>query len=913
MVPGYTFGGLAYVGGKGVWLQSMGAGVAAHELGHNYGLMHANLWNTTSNFSSFGPGTNLEYGNIYDTMGSAGAGIYQFNAAHKNILDWLKADAVQVVTTNGLYRIYPMDDPARVDGRFYAAVVRKDFMRHYWLEFRNLFTGNPWTQYGVLLDWAPWPQSNGGTHLIDTTPGSPDMSDSASRDDAAVVVGRTFNDNAAGVHITTLARGSTGTDPFLDVQVNLGAFPANQAPYMDVEVDQTNVAPGAEVHLHATATDPDGDSLAYSWTFDDFSFSTNNLPWIAKTWTTTGDHVVHCVVSDMKGGEASANALVTVGASGGVLISGRVTDTNGQPLEGVLVGNGSAFINGFQGCYTDSDGYYIIGNVNASLTLNAIQFGYTFTATTNWPNPLSGTEAVTNADFVALALPTVSITSDTNEVWENDSSPHSFTLTRTGEITNELTVQLYLSGSAALGTEYSLDPSLPTNYVTFPAESNSITFTFRAIDDTAITGPETATLTVVDDTNDVAPAYVLAPLAEATITILDNNPPSQSTVNVATTTPEISEDGMDGGQFVFTRAGSTQNDLYVNYSVSGTGNPGADYTPLAGVVLIAAGQSSTTILLQPLDAHTVASNATVAVTISASGTYNVGNSASATITIINDALTVVTVIPTSEPAGTFSPGVFTVKRDGDLTDALVVSYNVSGTAVPGMEYVPLSGAVTIPANETTADVSLTALNTGVLEPDESVTLTLTNDYNYDVGWPGSATIAITQNEKPTVTISAPVAIVSAQGTTFGQFVLSRNNSSGNLTVYLSISGTAQSGFDYLALGNPVIIPDGSSSVSLDLIPFLNSIVEATNTVILNLLTNESYNVGAPASATVEISPSCPCQLPGVGFCFASSSYPETQSPGIAVSLSLPSLNPVSVDYVVVGGTAPASRYSLPAH
>ena len=911
-VPGYTFGGLAYVGGKGVWLQSMDAGVTAHELGHNYGLMHANLWNTTSNFSSVGPGTNLEYGNIYDTMGSAGAGIYQFDAPHKNALDWLKADALQVVTTNGVYRLYPMDDPARVDGRFYAAIVRKDFMRNYWLEFRNLFTGNPWTQYGVLLNWAPWPQSDAGTHLIDTTPGSPDPGDSLSRDDAAVVVGRTFNDDAAGVHITTLARGVTGTDPFLDVQVNLGAFPGNQAPYMDLEVDQTNVAPGAEVHLQAIATDPDGDSLACSWTFDDFSFSTNNLPWIAKTWTTTGDHVVHCVVSDMKGGEASANAVVTVGAPGGVRISGRVTDTNGQPLEGVLVGNGSATIGGFQGCYTDSDGYYIIGNVNASLTLNAIQYGYTFTGTTNWQDPLSGTDAVTNADFVAVALPTVSITADTNEVWENDPSPHYFTLTRAGEITNDLTVQLYLSGSATLGTDYSLAPSLPTNYVTFGAGTNSIIFTFQAIEDPAITGPETATLTVVDDTNYVTPAYVLAPLAEATIVLLDNNLQSMSTVNVATTTPEISEDGMDSGQFVFTRSDPTQNDLYVNYSISGTGKPGADYAPLAGVVLIAAGQSSTTILLQPLDAHTVASNATVAVTITAGGAYTVGSSPSATITILNDAATVVTVVPTAEPAGFYSPGVFTVKRDGDLTDALVVSYIVSGTAVPGTEYVPLSGTVTIPANETTADVSLTALDPGVLEPDESVTLTLTNDYNYQVGLPASATIAITQNEKPTVTISAPVSTVSAQGTTFGEFALSRNNSSGNLSVFLGISGTALGGFDYLTLDNPVVIPDGSSSVSLEVIPFLNSILEATNTVILDLLTNESYNVGSPDSATVEITPSGTSQLPGVGFCFASSAYPETESPGIAVSLSLPSLNPVSVNYVVVGGSAPASRYSLPA-
>ena len=247
--PDYSYwSGLAYVGGKGLWLQGdlggLSAGVAAHELGHNYGLWHANFWNTTANASMIGPGTNLEYGNIFDTMGAAYAGIYQFNAAHKNVLDWLKADAVQLVTSNGVYRIYPFDAPARVDGRFYAAVVRKDFMRNYWLEFRQLFTGNPWTQSGVLLDWSPWPQSNGGTQLIDTTPGSPTFSGDT-RDDAAVVVGRTFNDNAAGVHITTLARGATGTDPWLDVQVNLGAFPGNQPPVLAMEVDQTNVVPGA--------------------------------------------------------------------------------------------------------------------------------------------------------------------------------------------------------------------------------------------------------------------------------------------------------------------------------------------------------------------------------------------------------------------------------------------------------------------------------------------------------------------------------------------------------------------------------------------------------------------------------------------------------------------------------------------
>ena len=303
--PNYSaWSGLAFVGGKGLWLQTAqgggSPGVMAHELGHNYGLMHANFWNATTNFSAMGPGTNLEYGNPYDTMGAAGAGIYQFDAPHKNALDWLKADAVQYVSTNGVYRIYPFDVPAsaRVPGRMYAAVVQKDALRYYWLEFRQLFTGNPWLENGLLLNWAPWAESDGGTQLIDTTPGSPDAGDPLSRDDAAVVIGRTFNDNAAGIHITPLQRGASGTDPWIECQINLGTFPGNQPPVMDVEVDNTNVPVGALVHFHATATDPNGDALAYAWSFDDLSFSTNNLSWTSKVFASAGDHVVRCVVSD---------------------------------------------------------------------------------------------------------------------------------------------------------------------------------------------------------------------------------------------------------------------------------------------------------------------------------------------------------------------------------------------------------------------------------------------------------------------------------------------------------------------------------------------------------------------------------------------------------------------------------------
>jgi len=916
-VPGYNWGGLAYVGGKGVWLQSMGVGVTAHELGHNYGLWHANFWNTLTNFSMIGPGTNLEYGNIYDTMGQASAGKNLFNAVHKNILDWLKADAIQAIKTNGVYRIYPFDVPgsARVDGRMYAGAVKKDSQRAYWLEFRQKFTGNPWLENGLLLNWSPWDESNGGTQMIDTTPGSPDASDFASRSDAALVIGRTFNDNAAGVHITPLQRGSTGADPWIDYQVNLGAFPGNQPPVQAVEVDQTNISPGTLVHFHATATDPDGDTLAYSWTFDDLTFSTNNLPWTSKNFSTPGDHVVHCVVSDMKGGAASANVLVTVGASGGFRISGRVTDAAGVPLEGVLVGNGEIDAAAFIGGWTDSDGHYILVNVDGatSFNLNAFQFGHTFTNLT-WANPVQPTNDTVDLDFMATPLPAVNIAADTNAVAENDGSAHVFTVTRTGSVSNDLSVNIVLSGTATAGSDYTLDTDLSsTNAITIPAGTNSFTFIFRALNDSLIEGPETVTLTLLDDdANMDNPNYALAPSAEATITILDDDASAKPTVTVATPTPEISENGMDNGQFIFTRSGSAAGDLPVNYSVSGTASNGVDYVMLPGVALIPAGQSSVTIPLQVIDDKNVERDETVIVTLTANAAYNAGSPAAATDTILDDDFMTVTVSTTG--GGAFAPstpGTFTVQRDGDLTAALVVNYNLGGTASNGVDYAALNGTVTIPAGAASADITVIPIDDALLEGDESVIISIINNFNYDAGTPGSATLIIHAAEKPAVDIHTTVDNVSEQGDVPGQFTVTRTGNTGDLTVYLAVSGTADSGADYVPVDNPVVISDGSSSVTIDVIPFHDLILEPTETVILTVLTNINYNAGSPATASLNILDDGTSQIPGVGFCFANSAVVESQSPGIAVALSQTSSVPVTVDYRVIGGTAPASRYSLP--
>lgn len=382
------YAGQAYVGSRGCWMKSSSAGVLCHELGHNFGLWHANYWNATAD-SIVGPGSNSEYGNPYDTMGSANAGAWQYNTYEKNLLSWLPDTAVSTFSGNGTYRIYPFDNYSLIAGNMYAVKVQRDATRWYWLNYRTLFSSNAWEMNGTEVLWSPWANSNNGSQILDTTP-----STSQGKNDAAVTVGRTFADTNANIYITTIAKNAT-TPPSLDIVVNTGAFPGNHAPTLSVSASSTAVATGVAVTLTATASDSDGDTLAYYWDYGDGNFSVDNKPTESKSWGAVGDYLIHCIVSDMKGGTASASVIVKVGAPTKFRVSGTVT------LGGVGLGN-VRVTDGTINTYTNSDGTYtLVGEAAASKTISAVLFDATFTP--GFANPVNIVGDTTGLDFTAVA------------------------------------------------------------------------------------------------------------------------------------------------------------------------------------------------------------------------------------------------------------------------------------------------------------------------------------------------------------------------------------------------------------------------------------------------------------------------------------------------------------------------------
>ena len=123
------------------------------------------------------------------------------------------------------------------------------------------------------------------------------------------------------------------------------------------------------------------------------------------------------------------------------------------------------------------------------------------------------------------------------------------------------------------------------------------------------------------------------------------------------------------------------------------------------------------------------------------------------------------------------------------------------------------------------------------------------EFLIDVGGGGPAAAA---PPRPRVTIAAsdPSAGEPADPATIE--VTRGGSTAAPLTVFLTASGTAAAGGDYLALPASVIIPAGAASVSLTLTPIDDGAFETPETVVVTVTPNAAYVVGTPGSATVTV-------------------------------------------------------------
>lgn len=126
--------------------------------------------------------------------------------------------------------------------------------------------------------------------------------------------------------------------------------------------------------------------------------------------------------------------------------------------------------------------------------------------------------------------PTVTLTVGDATASEAGTQTGTFTLTRTGNVSAPLTVQLSLGGTAAAGSDY-VQPALP---VVMGAGISSVPLTVLPIDDSAVEGDETVIYSILADA-----AYTVGSPSQGTVTLADNDaapPPPGALFVVGNTT-----------------------------------------------------------------------------------------------------------------------------------------------------------------------------------------------------------------------------------------------------------------------------------------------------------------------------------------------------------------------------------------
>jgi len=245
--------GLGTVGGNPsrAWINgSFNLLVVGHEMGHNFGLYHAH--------SLICPGTTLgtscstgEYGDVFDIMGNYTAS--HFDAFHKEQIGWLNYGSSLPITTvasSGTYTIPPYETGSGSK----ALKIAKDASTFYYVEYRqpvgfdSVLSSYPASTSGVLLRTGA-PSDANSSFLLDTNPGTSSFSD------AALAVGKTFTDPAAGVSITLTSASASGAT----VNVTLGTSScAHNNPGVAINPAQASGAAGATVAYTVSVTNNDG-------------------------------------------------------------------------------------------------------------------------------------------------------------------------------------------------------------------------------------------------------------------------------------------------------------------------------------------------------------------------------------------------------------------------------------------------------------------------------------------------------------------------------------------------------------------------------------------------------------------------------------------------------------------------------
>ncbi|MFN7350175.1 MAG: beta strand repeat-containing protein [Dolichospermum sp.] len=240
-------------------------------------------------------------------------------------------------------------------------------------------------------------------------------------------------------------------------------------------------------------------------------------------------------------------------------------------------------------------------------------------------------------------------------------------------------------------------------------------------------------------------------------------------ITLAVSPESVTEDGTNNLVYTFTRTGATTTALTVNYTIGGTATNGSDYASLPTSIAFAAGLATATVIVDPTADTTVESNETVALTLASGTGYTIGTTTAVTGTINNDDFFQLSINNVTVVEGQDSNATLTVTVNNPNPQQISVNYATAPVnATANVDYTSKTGTLIIPANISTANITIPILNDHLNESDKAFTVTLSNPTNATIN-PNEASgqVIITDTLQSSInkTLATNVENLTLTGTT----------------------------------------------------------------------------------------------------------------------------------------------------
>jgi hypothetical protein len=399
-------------------------------------------------------------------------------------------------------------------------------------------------------------------------------------------------------------------------------------------------------------------------------------------------------------------------------------------------------------------------------------------------------------------------------------------------------VTVLIGGSATNGADYT---AIGTTIV-FPANAPCVRTPVAVTDDALVEGLEKVSIQLQGTS--FASALISVGHDRALMEITDND-----YARLTVTKLKDAQEATITGMFTVSTDKVIERDVPIELSLGGTATQGVDYEPLNLHLVLPAHQGQLFIHVAPLSDEMVEGDETVDLSLYDVGNENVRYSMSAVagMKIFDDDTARFSIVSRFNTGERLADGMFQVNSTKIFPGQVSLILNISGSAIPEEDIIPINRRFFLPALSTSATFPVEVIDDWLVEGEEDVIVSIAYvEHARAVADSTPATVLISDNDYATLTIEA-VKDASESGTK-GMFVVRSDRPvETGVTVTLNHSGGATEGVDYAGLGGSLFFPAHTLSAELPVNALPDALDENDETVMVGLTgtTNENVLISAP--------------------------------------------------------------------